>query len=66
MWGGTWEIGRKIENFDFAVNGQGMGGESVGNRFGMSFVTRGPIFGPSRGEFGRCGSVSGGAPPPGG
>ena len=37
------ENGRKIENFDFSVNGQGMGGESVGNRVRMSFVTCGPI-----------------------
>ena len=44
-WGGRWEIGRKIENFDFAPNGPGMGGESVGDRFGMPFATRGPISG---------------------
>ena len=40
-----WEIGRKIENRDFAANGFGIGGEPVWNRFGMSFVTRGPILG---------------------
>ena len=38
-------MGGKIEKFDFARNGPGMGGESAGNRFGMSFVTHGPILG---------------------
>jgi len=45
-----WEIGRKIENFEFSANGLGMVRESVGDLFGMSFVTRGTILGgPSAG-----------------